>query len=132
MGGRRTNLALLGLLAVAFLTGWLAFSFFHWSSRVVLVVHGVAGLAIVGLLPWKSLLARRSLSGAAAAGWLLGGALGLLLLVSLAFGLLHSGGLPYLWTTPLLSSGSRSCASSPRWSSTSARPWRCCPSRSGT
>jgi len=126
MGGRRTNLALLCLLAAAFLTGWLAFSFNAWSSRVVLVVHGVAGLAIIGLLPWKSLIARRSLlrrGGSSRGGgprgglpstadrggrppliWFLGGSLALLLLVSLAFGFLHSGGLPYLWTTPLLSS----------------------------
>jgi Oxidoreductase molybdopterin binding domain len=103
MGGRRTNLALLGLLAVAFLTGWLAFSFFHWPSRVALVVHGVAGLAIVGLLPWKSLLSRRSLRRRGGRAWLVGGAVGLLLLMSLGFGILHSGGLPYLWATPLLS-----------------------------
>jgi hypothetical protein len=104
VGGRRTNLALLGLLAAAFLTGWLAFSFNSWSSRTALVVHGVAGLAIVGLLPWKSLLARRSLLRRGGAGWLVGGVLALLLLVSLAFGLLHSSGLPYLWTTPALGS----------------------------
>ncbi len=104
MGGRRTNLALLCLLAAAFLTGWLAFSLNSWSSRVVLVVHGVAGLAIIGLLPWKSLIARRSLFRRGGAGWFAGGSLALLLLVSLAFGLLHSAGLPYLWTAPVLSS----------------------------
>jgi hypothetical protein len=103
MGGRRTNLALLVLLAGAFLTGWLAFSFNGQSSRVVLVVHAVAGLAIIGLLPWKSMLARRSLLRRGGAGWFVGGSLALLLLVSLAFGLLHSGGLPYLWSTPGLS-----------------------------
>jgi molybdopterin-dependent oxidoreductase-like protein protein len=104
MGGRRTNLALLVLLAAAFLTGWLAFSFNGSSSRLMLVVHGVAGLAIIGLLPWKSMLARRSLLRRGGAGWFVGGALALLLLVSLAFGLLHSGGFPYLWSTPVLSS----------------------------
>lgn len=126
MGGRRTNLALLVLLAAAFLTGWLAFSFIGSSSRLVLVVHGGAGLAIIGLLPWKSMLARRSLirrgagcrrgrprgslpntadsGGRLPLSSLAGGALALLLLVSLAFGFLHSGGLPYLWSTPVLSS----------------------------
>jgi Oxidoreductase molybdopterin binding domain len=104
MGGRRTNLALLCLLAGAFLTGWIAFSLNSWSSRVVLVVHGVAGLAIIGVLPWKSLIARRSLLRRGGAGWLVGAVLALLLLVSLAFGFFHSGGLPYLWTAPLLSS----------------------------
>jgi hypothetical protein len=104
MGGRRTNLALLGLLAAAFLTGWLAFSFNGWSSRVALVVHGLAGLAIVGLLPWKALIARRSILRRGGAGWIMGGTLALLLVTSITFGLLHSGGQPFLWTTPLLSS----------------------------
>jgi Oxidoreductase molybdopterin binding domain len=103
MGGRRTNLALLLLLAAAFLTGWLAFSFNAFGSMLALVVHGVAGLAILGLLPWKSMLARRSLvrrghSLAAAAAVLLG----LLVLVSIGFGVLHSAGGPFLWAVPLL------------------------------
>jgi hypothetical protein len=104
MGGRRTNVALLGLLLTAFLTGWLAFSLNAWSSRLVLVAHAVAGLAIIGLLPWKSLIARRSIVRRGASAWFAGGALALLLLVSLAFGLLHSGGWPYLWAIPVLSS----------------------------
>src|SRR5258708_11186113 len=104
MGGRRTNLALLGLLAASFLTGWLAFSFNGWSSRVTLVVHGLAGLAIVGLLPWKALIARRSILRRGGAGWVMGGTLALLLVTSITFGLLHSGGQPFLWATPLLSS----------------------------
>jgi hypothetical protein len=125
MGGRRTNLALLVLLAGAFLTGWLAFSFNGLSSRLVLVIHAVAGLAIIGLLPWKSMLAKRSLlrrggngrggrsrgglpstterGGRPPISWFLSGLLAVMLLVSLAFGLLHSGGLPYLWSTPGLS-----------------------------
>ena len=102
MGGRRTNLALLGLLVAAFLTGWIAFSFSSWPSRVSLVVHGVAGLAIIGLLPWKSMLSRRAVLRRGGAGLWLGGVLALLLLVSLVFGLFHSGGLPDLWTTPVL------------------------------
>jgi hypothetical protein len=65
----------------------------------------VAGIAIIGLLPWKSLLARRSLLrrpvGIAAPA---SAALGLLLAISLAFGLVHSSGHPYLWAVPLLSS----------------------------
>jgi hypothetical protein len=101
MGGRRTNLALLALLAVAFVSGWLAFSLNSLGSRSALVLHGVAGLAILGLLPWKSMLAQRSL---ARRSWLrrrdLASAaavvLGLLLLVSIGFGLLHSSGWPDL------------------------------------
>ena len=103
MGGRRTNLALLLLLAIAFATGWLAFSFTSLDSRLALVVHGLAGLAILGLLPWKSLLAKRSLARrrrelVSLAALLLG----LLVLVSIGFGVLHSSGGPFLWTVPLL------------------------------
>jgi hypothetical protein len=103
MGGRRTNLALLGLLGAAFLTGWLAFSLNSWSARLTLIVHAAAGLAIVGLLPWKSMLSHRSLLRRGGAGLWLGSVLALLLLVSLVFGLFHSSGFPYLWTTPFLS-----------------------------
>jgi hypothetical protein len=103
MGGRRTNLALLLLLAAAFGTGWLAFSFTSFDSRLALVLHAVAGLAILGLLPWKSLLASRSLVRrrrelASIAALLLG----LLVLGSIGFGVLHSSGGPFLWTVPLL------------------------------
>ena len=104
MGGRRTNLALLFLLGIVFVTGWLAFSFYAWPSRFALLVHSVGGLAVVALLPWKSMLARRSLLRRGPGAAVLSGLLGALLLVSLAFGLLHSAGWPDLWTTPGLSS----------------------------
>ena len=103
MGGRRTNLALLFLLALVFLTGWLAFSFYSWPSRFALLVHSVGGLAVVALLPWKSMLARRSLLRRGRGAAVVSGLLGALLLVSLAFGFLHSAGWPNLWTTPGLS-----------------------------
>src|SRR5919108_4291648 len=61
MAGRRTNLALLALLAVAVATGALAYSIGTGWVRVVLVGHGVAGLAIVALAPWKSVIARRGI-----------------------------------------------------------------------
>ena len=57
---RRTNLALLALLAGAFVTGWVAFAIEGSpESRVVSVVHGVAGLGILVLAPWKSVIVRR-------------------------------------------------------------------------
>jgi hypothetical protein len=44
---RRTNLALLALLAGAFVTGWVAFAVEGSpESRAISVVHGVAGLGI--------------------------------------------------------------------------------------
>lgn len=60
--GRGTNLALLGLLAGSFLTGWLAFGVgVAPGSRVATVVHGTLGLGILGLAPWKSIIVRRGL-----------------------------------------------------------------------
>lgn len=61
MAGRRTNLALLLLLAGALVTGLTAFGFGTRLDRFVLVAHGAIGLAIVLLTPWKSVIARRGL-----------------------------------------------------------------------
>ena len=59
--GRRTNVALLVLLALAFATGWAAFGTGATTlGRIVTVLHGTAGLALVLLIPWKSLIVRRS------------------------------------------------------------------------
>jgi DMSO/TMAO reductase YedYZ molybdopterin-dependent catalytic subunit len=59
---RRTNLALLVLLAGAFVTGWLAFGVGRApQSRAVSIVHGVLGLGILVLSPWKSVIVRRGL-----------------------------------------------------------------------
>lgn len=90
--GARTNLALLVLLTVAFLTGWLAFAFATAPARWSLVLHATGGLAIVALLPWKSLVARRGLRRSWGGRWasLL---FSVLVVVSLAAGLLHSTGL---------------------------------------
>src|SRR5260370_41975708 len=59
--GRLTNLALFLLLAMAFLSGWLAFELSGGPARGVLYLHAAAGVAIVLLVPWKSLVARRGL-----------------------------------------------------------------------
>ena len=59
---RRTNLALLALLVGAFGTGWVAFGIEGSpESRAVSVVHGVAGLGILVLAPWKSVIVRGGL-----------------------------------------------------------------------
>src|SRR5438105_7218323 len=90
--GAPTNLALLALLALAFLTGWLAFAFATAPARWSLVLHATGGFAIVLLLPWKSMIARR---GAARPrrGRGASSALGILVLLSLAAGILHSTGM---------------------------------------
>ena len=59
---RRTNLALLVLLAGAFLTGWVGFGVAGSpESRVVSVIHGSLGLGILVLAPWKRAIVRAGL-----------------------------------------------------------------------
>jgi DMSO/TMAO reductase YedYZ molybdopterin-dependent catalytic subunit len=83
---------LLALLAGAFLTGWLAFAFATAPARWSLVVHALSGFAILVLLPWKSMIARRGLRRPRPARWA-SVLFGVLVLVSLAAGLAHSTGL---------------------------------------
>src|ERR1700674_583803 len=89
--GARTNLALLALLVVAFLTGWLAFAYATAPARWSLAVHALGGFAILALLPWKSMIARRGLRRPLPGRWA-SILLGVLVLVSLVAGLLHSTG----------------------------------------
>jgi hypothetical protein len=59
--GRRTNLALLGLLLLAFVTGVLAYGVgTPTAATVVVAVHGAAGLGLLLLVPWKAVIVRRS------------------------------------------------------------------------
>ena len=90
--GARTNLALLTFLAVAFLTGWLAFAFATAPARWSLAVHAGSGFAIIALLPWKSMIARRGLERPRPGRWA-SMLLSILVVVSLGAGILHSTGL---------------------------------------
>lgn len=93
MAGRRTNLALFGLLAAAFLSGALAFAIgTAWWNRWMVLAHGIAGLAIVGLAPWKSLIARRGLRRDRS-GRTISLAFSVLVTLALVAGFLHSTGL---------------------------------------
>src|SRR3982074_194480 len=94
--GRRTNLALLALLAAAFATGWRAFAPGAAPARWSLVVHALGGFGILALLPWKSLVARRGLGRARPGRWA-SLTLAALVIASLAGGLLHSTGLLRWW-----------------------------------
>jgi hypothetical protein len=67
--GRRTNLALLVLLGVVLLSGALAFAIGKEWGRWVAIVHGVAGVAIVLLGPWKSAISVRGFGKRGAASW---------------------------------------------------------------
>ena len=91
MAGRRTNLALLGALALALVTGWMAFGAGTGWGRPVVVAHGVAGLAVIALAPWKSLIAGRGLRKRRR-GKPSSLVLTILVVVSLAAGMAHSAG----------------------------------------
>ncbi|HUP17438.1 MAG TPA: molybdopterin-dependent oxidoreductase [Acidimicrobiia bacterium] len=61
--GRRTNLALLALLTSAFATGLTAQAIGTpaWGN-VVVILHGVVGLSVLLLAPWKTKVAQRGLA----------------------------------------------------------------------
>ncbi len=94
--GARTNLALLAFLAVAFISGWLAFAFANAPARWSLVAHAAGGFAILALLPWKSMISRRGLGRPRPGRWA-SVLFGMLVLISLVAGLLHSTGLLVYW-----------------------------------
>src|SRR5579864_8383218 len=90
--GAKTNLYLLVFLCVAFVTGWLAFSYATSPARWSLVVHAATGLGLLVLVPWKSLIVRRGMGRPRPRRWL-SIVFGALIVVSLAAGLAHSTGL---------------------------------------
>jgi hypothetical protein len=94
--GARTNVALLLLLAAAFVTGWLAFAFATAPARWSLAVHAAGGFAILALLPWKTMIARRGMGRPRGGRWA-SVLFGVLVSISLAAGLLHSTGLLVYW-----------------------------------
>lgn len=93
---RWTNLALVLLIAAAFLTGWLAFSYAAAPARGSLVVHAVSGVAILALTPWKSLIVQGGLRHRRR-GWRASLIFTVLVLVSIIAGFLHSTGLLRWW-----------------------------------
>jgi Oxidoreductase molybdopterin binding domain len=92
MAARRTNLALLVLLLVAFTTGGFAYGLGTEWNRWAVIAHAIAGIGIVLLAPWKSVIARRGLRSKKR-GHTASVALAFLAVVALVFGLLHSTGL---------------------------------------
>jgi hypothetical protein len=99
--GRRSNLALLGLLLVAGGTGVLGFAVgTPTAGRVVAIAHGAAGLGLLLLVPWKTVVVRRArarpaaLRAPSAAYWLTG-----LVAVCIVSGVLHSAGAAGIWAT---------------------------------
>jgi molybdopterin-dependent oxidoreductase-like protein protein len=90
--GRRTNLALLVLLSVVLLTGGLAFAIGAEWGRWVAIGHGIAGVAIVLLGPWKSAISVRGFGKRGPASWP-SMALALLVVTAVVTGVMHATGL---------------------------------------
>jgi hypothetical protein len=97
--GRRTNLGLLVLLLTAAGTGALAYGIgTPGASAVVVALHGAAGLGLLLLVPWKTVVVRRARRrpvARRAAG--AGVALGVLLALTVVLGLLHAVGVAGPW-----------------------------------
>jgi Oxidoreductase molybdopterin binding domain len=95
--GRGTNLALIVLLIGALVTGGLAFAIGGGWAFWALAAHGAAGLALVLLAPWKSVISARGLRRArpgTAASLLLA----VLIVLTVASGVAHAVG---WWTSEL-------------------------------
>lgn len=91
--GRRTNVALLALLPAALLTGTVAFAVgTPGAARVVVVAHGVVGLGVAVLSPWKSVVVRRGVRRARP-GRGVSVLLAVLTVATLVTGVAHAAGL---------------------------------------
>ncbi|MCW2631488.1 MAG: oxidoreductase molybdopterin binding protein [Pseudonocardia sp.] len=97
--GRRTNLGLLLLVVIALITGVLAFAVGDVPAvRVIVAVHGAAGLGVLLLVPWKFVIVRRGLRRPGRARTLAGLGLVVLVFVAVGSGLLHAlGGFELRW-----------------------------------
>jgi DMSO/TMAO reductase YedYZ molybdopterin-dependent catalytic subunit len=92
MAGRRTNLALMVLLLGALVTGALAYATGTGWARLWVIAHGVVGLGILTLAPWKSVIVRRGLARRRR-GWLISLVFAVAVAVAIAFGILHATGI---------------------------------------
>lgn len=92
MSSRQTNVALLVLTVVAVASGLVAFALGTLAGRWVVLGHGVVGLAIVLLSPWKTVIARRGMARRRLSN-ILSLALALAAVVTIASGIIQAGGL---------------------------------------
>ncbi len=92
MAGRRTNLALLALLPLAVVTGAITFLVGGGPVALVVLAHGVVGLALVVLVPWKSAIVRRGMRRRRP-GRATSLVLAVLVVIALISGIAHSTGL---------------------------------------
>jgi DMSO/TMAO reductase YedYZ molybdopterin-dependent catalytic subunit len=90
--GRLANLALLVVVPLAALTGVALFTVGGGSALLVALAHGVVGVGVVVLVPWKSVVVRRGLRRVARPGRLTSLALTFAVVLALATGVAHALG----------------------------------------
>jgi molybdopterin-dependent oxidoreductase-like protein protein len=89
--GRRTNLALLATLGAALATGAGSFATGASTGRWVIWAHGIAGLGLLVLAPWKTRIVKRGV-GRRRPGVSASLILAVLVVVAVATGVAHSTG----------------------------------------
>lgn len=92
MPERHTNLALLALTLLAVVSGLTAFAMGTGPGRWMVVSHGLLGIAVLVLAPWKTAIARRGFARHGASRWISLG-LGLAALVTIVSGFVLVTGL---------------------------------------
>jgi hypothetical protein len=90
---RQVNVTLLALLVITTGSGWLGFATGSSdSSKIIIAVHGVCGIALLVLFPAKTRIAGWGLRSAGWSRKVIGFALAALVLSTVASGLLHALG----------------------------------------
>ena len=90
---RQVNVTLLALLAITTGSGWLGFGTGSTGlAKIIILVHGVSGIALLILVPAKARIAKWGLRSAGWSRKVIGLGLAALVLSSIASGLLHAVG----------------------------------------
>jgi hypothetical protein len=92
MNGRVANLVLLVVVPLAAVSGFCMFVFGSGHVWPTAFLHGALGLAIVVLVPWKSIVVRRALRRARRPGWVVSLLLTTATVVALVTGVAHRAG----------------------------------------
>jgi DMSO/TMAO reductase YedYZ molybdopterin-dependent catalytic subunit len=92
MSGRQANLALLVVVPLAAATGFAMFLLGSGPVWPVAILHGVVGLLVLVLVPWKSVVVRRGLRRLRRPGVATSLALGATVVLALVTGLAHVAG----------------------------------------
>ena len=92
VSGRQANLALLVVVPLSAATGFTMFLLGSGPVWPVAILHGVVGLLVVVLVPWKSVVVRRGLQRPHRAGVVASLALGASVALALVTGLAHIEG----------------------------------------